>query len=177
MSSGLIYDFQRLNANVHDRARFRCESRELTNYIHRQARQDVTVRACACFIATPHDDPTRIAGYYTLSATSTHLVDLPEGLAKRLPRYPNIPATLLGRLARDLEFRGQGLGEILMGDAFIQSVKGASNVGSALIVVDPKDPEAAAFYSKFGFEGLDDHRMFVTMHSAAEWLRNSGVVV
>jgi hypothetical protein len=40
--------------------------------------------------------PVEIAGYYTLAATSVLLSDLPPELAKRLPRYPAVPATPLG---------------------------------------------------------------------------------
>jgi hypothetical protein len=42
-----------------------------------------------------------IAGYYTLSSTSVQLAELPEQPVRKLPRYPLVPATLLGRLAVD----------------------------------------------------------------------------
>lgn len=170
-------EFQHLDRRVHDRDRFSCESGDLTNYLRRRARQDVEARACTCFVAVIRADTSRIAGYYTLSSISVHLAELPAELKKALPRYPQVPATLIGRLARDLEFKGRGVGDILMSDAFIQTVRGAENIGSALIVVDPKDSKSAAFYSKFGFEGLDEKRMFLPMKSAAEWLRASGISI
>ena len=54
----------------------------------------------------------RIAGYYTLSATVLVAQHLPPDLVRELkwPRYPELPATLIGRLAVDLPFRGQGIG-------------------------------------------------------------------
>ena len=40
-----------------------------------------------------------IGGYYTLSATSVKLTEFPADITRKLPRYPLVPATLLGRLA------------------------------------------------------------------------------
>ncbi len=58
----------------------------------------------------------QIVGYYTLSSSILRSDDLaPELVNKlKLPRYPELPATLLGQLARHSAFRGQGIGELLM---------------------------------------------------------------
>ena len=50
-----------------------------------------------------------IAGYYTLSSTSVQLAELPAETVRKLPRYPLVPATLLGRLAVDRRQQGRGL--------------------------------------------------------------------
>jgi GNAT superfamily N-acetyltransferase len=55
--------------------------------------------------------------YYTLSSTAVNLVELPGSLTRRLPRYPLVPATRLGRLAVDLRCRGRGYGRHLLPDA------------------------------------------------------------
>ena len=95
--------------------------------------------------------------------TSVALSDLPEDIAKKLPRYPKILATLLGRLAADLRFRGQQLGHMTVYDAMAQMV--ASKIASALLVVDAKDETAAAFYEKFRFRRLGPGRLqfFLTL--------------
>ena len=96
----------------HDRAAFSCGVEVLDRYLQKQAGQDVSRRVAAAFVITP--DGKTIAGFYTLSAHLVNLADLPESVAKRLPRYPNVPATLLGRLAVSENFRGQGIGELLL---------------------------------------------------------------
>ena len=53
-------------------------------------------------------------GFYTLAATSIAMTDLPDELTRRLPRYPSISATLMGRLAVDARHRGRRLGELLL---------------------------------------------------------------
>jgi len=58
-----------------------------------------------------------VAGYYTLTATSVALSSFSPEIVKKLPRYPVVPAVLLGRLAMARHYQGQGLGGILLADA------------------------------------------------------------
>jgi predicted GNAT family N-acyltransferase len=131
----------------HDRTVFSCGVEPLDRYIRTQAGQDARKRVASCFVLT--DDAGSLAGYYTLSATSIALADLPPELAKRLPRYPAIPATLMGRLAVDYRRRGQRLGELLLFDAFSRTLR--SDIASYAFVVDAKDDDAAAFYERYRF--------------------------
>ena len=88
-------------------------------------------------------------GFYTLSATSIQLTDIPASFAGKLPRYPRLPATLLGRLATDLTARGAGLGRFLLVDAMVRAVR--SEIASFAFVVDAKDEAAARFYERESF--------------------------
>jgi len=99
----------------HDRAAFSCGVEILDAYLRKQAEQDLKKRAAVPFVITP--DGTTIAGYYTLSQYSVQLGGIPVEVAKKLPKYPMVPATLLGRLAVSIAFRGQGHGTILLMDA------------------------------------------------------------
>jgi ribosomal protein S18 acetylase RimI-like enzyme len=134
---------------AHDRAHFSCGVPALDTYLQKQARQDVRRRVAVAFVATP--DGKTIAGYYTLSQYSVELGVLPEEIAGKLPRYPLVPATLIGRLAVSAAFRGQGIGELLLMDALSRSLNGSREVASAAVIVDAKDDRAAAFYRKYGF--------------------------
>jgi predicted N-acetyltransferase YhbS len=118
----------------------------------------------------PVADRGQIAGYYTLSATTVELEKLPADLTKKLPRYPRLPATLLGRLARAIAFKGQGVGDLLMVDALKRSYENSSVIGSVAVVVDPKDTRAAKFYGTFGFQPLDGQKMFLPMKAIPDWL-------
>src|SRR5215216_3629642 len=91
----------------HDRAAFSCGVAALDRYLREQARQDMTRRVAAAFVLVG-GRPDEIAGYYTLAATGVLLTELPAEVAKRLPRYPVVPATLLGRLAVHERHRGRG---------------------------------------------------------------------
>jgi predicted GNAT family N-acyltransferase len=125
-------------------------------------------RASACFVLVPEADPGRIAGYYTLSQTAVDLQQLPEALAKKLPRYPQLGATLIGRLARDIEWKGQQVGRLLLVDALRRCVRHSAKVGAVVVVTDPKDDKARKFYGDHGFLSLDEHRMFLPMSELVE---------
>jgi len=159
-----------LDPIIHRRDEFACESPELTEFIRTRARKEAKSRASACFVLVPVADAGQIAGYYTLSATTVELEKLPADLTKKLPRYPRLPATLLGRLARASAFRGQGLGDLLMVDALKRSYENSSVIGSVAVVVDPKDAHAAKFYGTFGFLPLDGQKMFLPMKAIPDWL-------
>lgn len=133
-----------------DRLRFRCGVAALDRYFASQAGQDVRRRVAACFVAT--DSAGRIAGVYTLAAASVGLADLPDSTAKKLPRYPAVPAVRLGRLAVDTNFRGQGLGAALLADALRRAAN--SEIAAYALIVDAKDSEAAEFYAYHGFMAI-----------------------
>lgn len=132
------------------RKQFDCGETSLNNYLQQYARQNIKHRINKVFVATPVDCATTIMGYYTLSAGSINVADLPLLLKQRLPNYP-VPVALLGRLAVDKNYQGQGLGTILLADA-IQRVEQVSEILAVYaIVVDALNATAAAFYQQFGF--------------------------
>lgn len=165
------YLIEPLSAAKHRRDEFACESPELTDFLRTRARKEMEARAAACFVLVPSDDPGRIAGFYTLSAAEVVTAELPAAMARKLPRYRSLPATLLGRLARDLAFRGQGLGDRLVLDALARAFTGSVEIGSVAVVTDPKDEPAARFYAEFGFVRLTDRRMILSMRDVARVLQ------
>jgi predicted GNAT family N-acyltransferase len=95
-----------------------------------------------------------VAGYYTLSAASIPLTDLPLEETRRLPRYPTLPAVLIGRLAVDQRFRRRGLGELMPMNAVHRTVQDAA--AAFALLVDAKNDLAAAFYRRYGFRSIAD---------------------
>jgi len=114
----------------------------------------------------------RIAGYYTLSADNVRVDDLPTELVKRLklPRYPVLGATLIGRLTRDLAFRGMGVGELLLVDALKVANRMSRKIASVGVVVDAIDANAHRFYREFGFIPFpeSERRLFLPMRTVDE---------
>jgi GNAT superfamily N-acetyltransferase len=133
----------------HNRAAFSCGVEALDRYLWKQASQDVAKKVAAAFVITP--DGEAIAGFYTLSAHVVKLGDLPLNVARKLPRYPNVPATLLGRLAVSRDFRGHGIGELLLLDALKRALLNTREIASAVVVVDAKDDRAREFYLRHDF--------------------------
>lgn len=157
----------------HDRRSFDCGARPgdtvLTQYFREQITQDVRRRVASCFVALAGD--RRIAGYYTLAATGVPLTGLPESTRKKLPRYPSVPAVLMGRLAVGQEFRGQGLGGALLADALKRAID--SPIAAYAMFVEAKDDASVAFYSHHGFIGMIDSAMklFLPLETAKRILK------
>ena len=150
-------------ASAHDRAAFSCGKEVLDSYLQKQASQDVKKHAAVIFVMTR--DGKTIAGYYTLSQYSVRLDDVPADVAKKLPKYPNVSTTLLGRLAIGKNFQGQDLGRLLLMDALYRCLRGSKELASAGVIVDAKDENAVAFYKRFGFIDLPkiERRLFLPM--------------
>jgi GNAT superfamily N-acetyltransferase len=134
----------------------------LEDYLRKQAGQDVKRQVAACFILEGKDGA--IKGYYTLSADSVDRTLIPENLQKKLP-YKNLPVTLLGRLARDTNYKGQGLGELLLADALRRAYQASASIGACAVVTDPINDKARVFYEGFGFISLENGRMFIPMET------------
>lgn len=130
-----------------DRAAFRCGNEALDHYFRQRVTQDICRRVTSCFVALEVND--RVAGFYTLAATSILLDALPENVLKKLPRYPSIPAIRMGRLAVDHAARGKGLGGALLADALWRSA--SAEIAAYALVVDAKDDAAVTFYEHHGF--------------------------
>ena len=153
----------------HDRASYTCGVDALDRYPKTQARQDARRNIAAPFVLR-EENSTAVVGYYTLSATGIRLGQLPQAVVQRLPAYPVVPATLLGRLAVDQRLRGTGLGEHLLLDALHRSWIASDNIASFAVLVDAKDEAARAFYLRYDFIPFqaDMQRLYLPMHTVAK---------
>ncbi len=86
-------------------------------------------------------------------------------MQKKLPKYPSLPATLIGRLAVDKTIQGEGVGEKLLVDALIRAYQHSQDIGSIAIVVDAIDEQAKRFYLHYDFLAFDgyDQKLFLPM--------------
>ena len=141
----------------------------LDTYIQKQANQDVKRKLSACFVIN-ETETNLIKGYYTLSNNSLPSEFIPDQIRKKLPRtYESIPTTLLGRLAIDGRFQGQGIGKLILIDALKRSYEISKTIGSFAVVVDPIDQDAEDFYNKYGFIKLPDSgKMFLQMKTISQ---------
>lgn len=141
---------------AHDRSAFSCGTATLDRYLRERASQDVRRLVASCFVIVETATDT-VAGYYTLAATSVPANDLPAEVLKRLPRYPVLPAALVGRLAVDQRFRRRGIGSALLADAMLRALK--ADTKAFALIVEAKDENAAAFYRLEGFRPFANRPM------------------
>ena len=152
--------------NSHDRRNFQCGVAVLDEYIKKQAKQDLKRRISRIFIASEPDNPEPIIGFYTLSTLSIEVDQLPEHLARKLPRHA-IPAALIGRLAISQQAQGHGVGKMLLVDALKRTLAVSDEIAIYAMVVDAISDEAEHFYQQFGFARLstDSPRLFLPLKS------------
>jgi GNAT superfamily N-acetyltransferase len=168
------FRFEPLDKKKHDRAAFSCEQESLDRYLKEQATQEIKKRVAAVYVLTP--DGKTIAGYYTLSQHAIEAGELPPELVQQLhlPKYDRLPATLLGRLARSKQFKGRGLGELLLMGAMKRALEHSRNIASVAMVVDAIDENAHAFYGRYGFIDIPNrpNRLFMPMKTLAQLFPN-----
>jgi GNAT superfamily N-acetyltransferase len=153
---GGTYQIEAL-APEHDRRGFSSGVADLDRYLRERAGQDAKRHVATTFVLL--DDTPVVLGYYTLSQQVISLEDIPEALAKKLPRYPLLPATLVGRLAVDSRRQGEGLGSLLLMDALHRSWRAAKTVASYAVRVDATDEKARDFYLRHDFLPFPNDRL------------------
>jgi predicted GNAT family N-acyltransferase len=136
----------------HDRTNFVSGVAELDQYFQTQVGQDARRKVAAPFVLVSREQT--VVGYYTLSAYTIRLAELPAEVAKKLPRYPLLQATLLGRLAISRNYHGQRLGQFLLMDALYRSWENTREIGSVGVVVEAYNESAEEFYRHHEFISL-----------------------
>jgi len=155
--------------STHKKSSFSCGKEMLDTYIQKQANQDVKRKLSVCFVISDAET-NLIKGYYTLSNNSIPSAFIPDEIRRKLPRaFESIPTTLLGRIAIDNRFQGQGIGKLILIDALKRCYEISKVVGSFAVVVDPIDQDAESFYNKYGFIQLPDSgKMFLPMKTVSQ---------
>jgi predicted GNAT family N-acyltransferase len=172
----MVLKINLLDSRKHIRSRFCCGEESLDTYIRKQASQDLKKRVSTVFVLT--DDPEmNVLAYYTLSSYTVNVAALEENFAKRLPRYPVLPATLLGRLAVDNEQKGKRFGELLLIDALKKSLDTTMQVASLAVIAEALDERASSFYRKYGFRPFNQEpmKLYLPMKSIEELCETLGI--
>lgn len=147
----------------HDRAAFDCGKEPLNRYFREVARQNADRNLGVTQVVVAEPQSPGVLGYFTLLTRTVESDGLAE---KRLPRG-SIGVTLLGRLAVDVRYARQGLGERMLLRAMAETETAARRIGIYALVLDAIDDEARAWYLSrdFGFRpmGDDPQRLYVSV--------------
>lgn len=146
----------RLNS-THDLSRFDCGNASLNDWLKSNALKSEG-QSARTYVACENDT---VIGYYCIATGSVERRALPSKL-KRQQGLPNqIPVAIIGRLARDLTYRGTGLGLDLLQDALRRIVSASEIIGVRCVLVHAIDDNAAKFWKDNEFiEYPDGSRTF-----------------
>jgi GNAT superfamily N-acetyltransferase len=131
----------------HDVSGFSCGKPALDRWLKTRALSNQEKGFTAVIVV--HDD-NRVVGYYGLAPTAVLPNHLPRAIRTGQPPDP-VPCLLLGQLATDERWIGQGIGTGLVKHALQRCVAAASLIGGRALIVNAVDDEAASFWKRRGF--------------------------
>ena len=144
-----------------DKNGFTCGVSALDTYLQKLASQDMKRGFATAIVARAETAPNKIIGYYTLSAASVLLNNVPEEMARKMSRYPNIPAIRLGRLTVSSGIQGQHVGSLMVLDALRRSCR--NELAWAIFLADAQRESEAIFYEKFLFQRFQENTLTLWM--------------
>lgn len=149
---------------------FNCGRGELNEWLQKYARQAQAVGSAQTFVAAQLDG--RVEGYFSLVAGQIEHSAATERVRKGMGRFP-IPVIVLARLAVSQEQQGRGMGADLLKDVIRRVLLVSEQAGVRAIVTHPIDENAAAFYTKFGFQSSPVHKkqMWLLLKDAKRLVR------
>ena len=149
--------------SAHDRSQFDCGQPQLNDWLRLRASQSERRDLARVYVALPQETSV-VAGYYALSSHRVTFDVLPTEQAKGLPHL-GVPVVLLGQLAVDQNYQGQGLGSFLLLDALHRAEQISQHLGVRAVEVVALDEPARRFYLHYGFMALrdDPHHLFLPM--------------
>ena len=146
----------------HNREGFHCGEVALDYYLRTTARQHASKGLSKTFVAVNDDNPDTVIGYFTLTIAEIGADLLPPAQRRQLPDSA-LPVIKLARLAVDRNYRGQGIGGILLFEALQRAASAQGLIAAVAVLVEAKHPRAAAFYAHYGFVAAPDNSLTLFM--------------
>lgn len=143
--SGEIGPPERLSAQ-HCLSGFDSGEPALDDWLRRRAERNEASGASRTYVVCVG---RKVVGYYTLAAGAIAHAGAPGRTRRNMP--DPVPVIVLGRLAVDKAYHGQGIGTGLLRDAVLRIVQAAEIAGIRAILVHAISEEAKRFYEKYGF--------------------------
>lgn len=140
-----------LLTEAHDASAFNSGEPVLDDWLRQRAWSNQQAAASRTYVVCPAGSAA-IIGYTSLAMGQILARETVGSMRRNMPRF--IPAVLLGRLAIDRAWQGQGLGRALLADVVARAVRASSEVSARLVIVHAISPAAEAFYLHHGFTRL-----------------------
>lgn len=133
----------------HNLADFSSSEPSLNEWIRKKALKNHSAGISRVYVICT-EDSNRVIGYYCLSTGSVQRNTAPGTYRRNAPE--SLPVIVLGRLAIDQAYSGQGLGVALLKDAIFRTKNIAQQVGVRALIVHALNEDVQNFYTKFAFD-------------------------
>jgi len=132
---------------------FQCEKREYCDFVQRpeEALEYYRENLGVTYVFWSKSD-RRPIGFVTLAMGSLKKGDLPAERKEKKP-FRHVPSLLLGHIARDLRYKGQGAGRIMVDWVLSKASSLADEVGCRFIILD-SERDKAQLYERYDFEPI-----------------------
>ena len=147
---------------------FSCGIPSLDSWLKTKARRNENARASRTYVLCNQGND--VIGYYALATGALSPEQAPRKVKRNMPNP--IPVMVLGRLAIDEHYQGQGLGDALLRDAILRILQAADIAGIKAIVVHAISEQAKQYYSARSFIESPSNPM--TMILSLESLQTNG---
>jgi len=170
MGGGEISAPEKLTAD-HDLASFDFGEPALDDWLRRRALKNEESGASRTYVVRAGD---RVAGYYSLAVGAVAHAESAGRIKRNMP--DPVPVMILGRLAVDTAFHGQGIGAGLLRDAVLRTLQAAEIAGIRAMLVHAISDGAKRFYEKYGFRAspVDPMTVMITLAEAERMLVGRG---
>jgi GNAT superfamily N-acetyltransferase len=127
-------------AASHEVANFDCGEPALNDWLKQRALKNES-RFSRTYVVC---DGNKVVAYFCLSAGAVERAAAPGKVRRNAP--DTIPVSVIGRLAVDRSYAGQGLGADILSDALRRIAVASQNIGIGAALVQAKDDRARRFY-------------------------------
>jgi GNAT superfamily N-acetyltransferase len=149
----------------HDLDRFQCGEPSLDEWLRRRALRNEMRGGSRTYVVCSGSG-SQVVAYYCLAVGAIAHIGALGRVRRNMP--DPIPAMIVGRLAVDQKFQGQGLGGAMLRDATLRTIQAASIAGIRAILVHATSASAKRFYERAGFRSssIDPMTLMVTLEEA-----------
>jgi GNAT superfamily N-acetyltransferase len=147
-------------ADHHQLGAFNSGIPALDDWLKRRARANQVSGASRSYVVCADDI---VVGYYALASGAVNAEAAPGRFRRNMPEP--IPVAVLGRLAVDRAYHGQGVGRALFRDSALRVMQAAEAIGIRGMLVHAISDDAKAFYLALGFSEspLEPMTLMVTL--------------
>ena len=137
----------------HDISQFSCGKPALDHWLKIRALSNQEKGFTAVMVV---HDSLRVVGYYGLAPTAVLPAQLPRSILRTGQPPSPVPCLLLGQIATDEEWAGEGIGSGLLKHALQRCVIVARLIGGRALIVNAVDAQAGAYWLRRGFQASKD---------------------
>jgi GNAT superfamily N-acetyltransferase len=150
-------------SSADDLSQFTCGELTLDDWLRRRAVPNEASGSSRTYVVSAGQ---RVIGYYALASGAVTHAEAPGRIKRNMP--DPVPVIVLGRLAVDQDFQGQGIGTGLLRDAILRTLQAAEIAGIRALLVHAHSETAKRFYEQYGFVAspVDPLSLMITVAEA-----------